>query len=76
MVLRELLLLSPVREAWPRAKGDRLLHPIRLTAPPVQRNPTSAARSILPDLKAVATETEGAVPCHDAAVATPQLVAG
>lgn len=32
-VLRKLLLLSPGREAWPRAKGGGLLHPIRLTAP-------------------------------------------
>lgn len=76
MVLRELLLLIPVKEVWPRAKGDGLLHPIRQTAPPVQLNPTFAARSILPDLKAVATETEGAVSSHDAAITTPELVAG
>lgn len=76
MVLRELLLLIPVREVWPRAKGNGLLHLIRQNAPPVQLNPTFAARSILPDLKAVATETEGAVSCHDAAIATPELVAG
>lgn len=37
---------------------------------------TSAARPILADLKAVSAEAEGAVPCHDAAVAAPQLVAG
>lgn len=78
MVLRELLLLIPVKEVWPRAKGDRLLHPIRQTAPrpSVQLNPTFAARSILPNLKAVATETEGAVSSHDAAVTTPELMAG
>lgn len=40
------------------------------------RNLTSAARPILADLKAVSAEAEGAVPCHDAAVAAPQLVAG
>lgn len=37
---------------------------------------TSAARPILADLKAVSAEAEGAVPCHDAAVAAAQLVAG
>lgn len=42
----------------------------------VQLNPTFAARSILLDLKAIGTETEGAVSCHDAAVAASELVAG
>lgn len=42
----------------------------------VQLNPTSAARPVLADLKAVSTETEGAVSRHDAAVAAPELVAG
>lgn len=37
---------------------------------------TSAARPVLADLKAVSAEAEGAVPCHDAAVAAAQLVAG
>lgn len=44
--------------------------------PPVLLKPTSAARPILADLKAVSAETEGAVSCHDAAVATPELMAG
>lgn len=44
--------------------------------PPAQLNPTSAARPILADLKAVSAETEGAVSCHDAAIAAPELVAG
>lgn len=37
---------------------------------------TSAARPVLADLKAVSAETEGAVSCHDAAIAAPELVAG
>lgn len=43
---------------------------------PAQLNPTSAACPVLADLKAVSTETEGAVSCHDAAVAAPELMAG
>lgn len=59
-------------------KGRRPSAPdqCRLPPSPVQLNPTFAARSILPDLKAVPTETEGAVSCHDAAIATAELVAG
>lgn len=76
MVLKVHILLIPVREVWPRPKGDGAVHQIRQTAPSVQLNPTSAARSILPDLKAVGTETEGAISCHDAPVAAPELVAG
>lgn len=41
-----------------------------------QLNPTSAARPVLADLKAISAETEGAVSRHDAAVAAPELVAG
>jgi len=44
--------------------------------PPAQLNPTSAARPVFADLKAISAETEGAVFRHDAAVATPELVAG
>lgn len=44
--------------------------------PQAQLNPTSAARPVLADLKAVSAETEGAVSCHDAAIAAPELVAG
>lgn len=44
--------------------------------PPSQLNPTSAAGPVLTDLKAVSTETEGAVSRHDAAVAAAELMAG
>lgn len=72
-------------EVWLRAKGDvGRSAPWQEPAPPptphcsqlVQLNPTSAARPVLADLKAVSTETEGAVSRHDAAVAAPELVAG
>lgn len=43
---------------------------------PALLKPTSAARPILTDLKAVSAETKGAISRHDAAVATPELVAG
>lgn len=43
---------------------------------PAQLNPTSAACPILADLKAVSAETEGAVSCHDTAIAAPELMAG
>lgn len=45
-------------------------------APPAVQDPTSAARPVLPNLKAVSAETEGAVSSHDAAIAAPELVAG
>lgn len=44
--------------------------------PPALQNPTSAARPVLADLKAVSTETEGAVSRHDATITAPELVAG
>ena len=77
------LLLIHLMGVWLRAKGDvgRSApwqepgpHPPLL--PLAQLNPTSAARPVLTDLKAVSAETEGAVSRHDAAVAAPELVAG
>lgn len=69
--------LAGGKGTWASAplQADCTPHP---TIPPslVQLNPTFAACSILSDLKAVATETEGAVSCHDAAIATPELMAG
>lgn len=44
--------------------------------PPALQDLTSAARPILTDLKAVSTETEGAVSRHDATITAPELVAG
>lgn len=63
---------------WKSGRGQRETRGCSMTggAPPAQLNPTSAARPVLADLKAVSAETEGAVSCHDAAIAAPELVAG
>lgn len=81
---RQQLLLIQLKEVWPRAKGEicterreekgEAFHGRR--PPPAVQDPTSAARPVLPNLKAVSAETEGAVSSHDAAIAAPELVAG
>lgn len=81
---RQQLLLIRLKEVWPRAKGEtcterreekgEAFHGRR--PPPVVQDPTSAARPVLPNLKAVSAETEGAVSSHDATIAAPELVAG
>lgn len=77
-------LLIHLKEVWLRANGEfgvgkwqekaGGLHGRR--PPPALQNPTSAARPVLADLKAVSAKTEGAVSRHDTAVAAPELVAG
>lgn len=59
---------------WGRGRKGRGQHVRR--PPPVQMNPTSAARPVLANLKTVSAETEGTVSRHDAAVAAPELMAG
>lgn len=73
-----------LREVLLRAKGETCVgkrkekeggfHSRR--PPRALLSPTSAARPVLADLKAVSAETKGAVSGHDAAVATPEFVAG